>query len=101
MAYRFSLLSFLLNLNDIFHLFQLRKYIPDSSQVIQVNDVKVRENLTIEKSPLRVEEHKVKHLRGNGDYVGEDGIGRTCWWKHDVGNGESYERVVSDFVSFK
>lgn len=42
---------------------RLRKYIPDP-HVIQVDDVKVRENLTVEASPLRVEDRKVKHLRG-------------------------------------
>ncbi|XP_050897091.1 uncharacterized protein LOC127103895 [Lathyrus oleraceus] len=42
---------------------QLRKYIPDPSHVIQVDDVQVRENLTIETSPLRIEDREVKHLR--------------------------------------
>lgn len=32
--------------------------------MIQVDDVQVRENLTIEASPLRVEDHEVKHFRG-------------------------------------
>ncbi|XP_050887008.1 uncharacterized protein LOC127092215 [Lathyrus oleraceus] len=42
----------------------LRKHILDLSHVIQVRDVQVRENLTIEASPLRVYDRKVKHLRG-------------------------------------
>ncbi|XP_050878645.1 uncharacterized protein LOC127082449 [Lathyrus oleraceus] len=43
---------------------RLRKHIPDPSHVIQVDDVQVRENLTVEISPLRVEDHEVKKFRG-------------------------------------
>lgn len=43
---------------------QFWKYIPDLSHVIQSDDGQVRDNLTIEASPLRIEDHKVKHLRG-------------------------------------
>lgn len=32
----------------------LRKYIPDMSHVIQSNDVKMRENLTVEESLVKV-----------------------------------------------
>lgn len=43
---------------------QLRKYIHDPSHVIQMDDVQVRDNITIEASPIRIEEREVKHLRG-------------------------------------
>lgn len=56
-AYIVALPPFLLNLHDVFHMSQLRKYIPDPPHVIQVNGVQVRENLTVETSPLRVEDH--------------------------------------------
>ena len=52
-----------LNTPDVFHASQLQKYIPDSSLAIQFDDVQVRENLTFEASPLRIEDRKVKHLR--------------------------------------
>lgn len=42
------------NLHDVFHVSQLQKYISDSSHVIQLNDVKVRENLIVVASPLLV-----------------------------------------------
>lgn len=41
-AYRVALSSFLSNLHNVFHVSQLRKYIPDLSHVIQVDDVHVR-----------------------------------------------------------
>lgn len=64
MGYRVALPPSLSNLHDIFHVSQLRKYILDLSHVIQFDDVQVRENLTIEASPLQIEDKKVKHLRG-------------------------------------
>lgn len=60
-AYIVTLLLFY----DVFHVFHLMKYILDLSHVIQVDDVQVREKLTIVTSPSRIEDIKVKHLRGN------------------------------------
>lgn len=56
MAYRVASLMFLSNLYDVFHMSQLRKYIPGLSHVIQVDDVQVRENLVIKASLLRIED---------------------------------------------
>ena len=64
MTYIFALPSLLSNLHSVFHVSQLWKYIPDPSCVIQVDDVKVKENMIVEASPLRVEDREVKHLRG-------------------------------------
>ena len=64
MAYRVALPPSLSNLHDVFHVSQLRKYILDLCHVIGLDDVQVRENLTIEASPLHIEDCKVKHLRG-------------------------------------
>jgi len=46
-AYRIALPS-LSNLHSVFHVSQLRKYVYDPSHVIQVNDLEVRNNLTVE-----------------------------------------------------
>lgn len=51
-AYRVALPPHLANLHDVFHVSQLRKYIPDPSHVIPLDDVQVRENLTVETLPL-------------------------------------------------
>ena len=63
-AYRISLPPSLSNLHDVFHVSQLRKYIADPSHVVQVDDVEVREDLTVETLPTRIEDWKVKQLRG-------------------------------------
>ncbi|KAI5389796.1 hypothetical protein KIW84_075195 [Lathyrus oleraceus] len=40
-AYRIALPPSLANLHEVFHVSQLRRYIPDSSHVVQVDDVQV------------------------------------------------------------
>ena len=47
-AYRIALPPSLSNLHDVFHVSQLRKYVYDASHVIQVDDLEVRDNLTVE-----------------------------------------------------
>jgi len=63
-AYRISLPPSLSNLHDVFHMSQLRKYVYDESHVIQVDELEVRDNLTVETWPFRVEDREVKRLRG-------------------------------------
>ncbi|XP_050900258.1 uncharacterized protein LOC127107009 [Lathyrus oleraceus] len=63
-AYRVVLPPYILNLHEVFHVSQLRKYIPDLSHVIKLDDVQLREKLTHENLLLRTEDRKVKHLQG-------------------------------------
>ncbi|XP_050896444.1 uncharacterized protein LOC127103218 [Lathyrus oleraceus] len=63
MAYHIALLLSLTNLHDVFHVSQPRRYIPDPSHVIQV-DVQVRDKLTVDASPMQIEDREVKQLRG-------------------------------------
>lgn len=48
----------------MFHVSQLRKYVPYPSHVIQRDEVQIRGNLTIETMPIRIEDRKMKQLRG-------------------------------------
>ncbi|XP_058750112.1 uncharacterized protein LOC131623113 [Vicia villosa] len=52
------------NLHDVFHVSQLRRYITNLSHVIQLDDVRVRDNFTIDTSSMRIEDREVKKLRG-------------------------------------
>jgi hypothetical protein len=63
-AYRIALPPSLLNLHDMFHVSQLRKYVYDASNVIQVDDLEVRDNLIVETWPVWIEDREVKRLRG-------------------------------------
>ena len=63
-AYQVALPPSLSNLHSVFHVSQLRKYVHDLSNVIELDDVQVRENLTYETLPVRIEDHRIKQLRG-------------------------------------
>src|ERR1051325_10690837 len=63
-AYEISLPLSLENLHDVFHVSQLRKYIVDPSHEIQVDDIQVRDNLTVEALLARIEDWKVKQSWG-------------------------------------
>ncbi|KHN39000.1 hypothetical protein glysoja_049076, partial [Glycine soja] len=63
-AYQIALPSSLSNLHNVFHVPQLHKYIHDPSHVIELDDIQVKENLTYETLPLRIEDRRTKHLRG-------------------------------------
>ncbi|XP_050908647.1 uncharacterized protein LOC127122338 [Lathyrus oleraceus] len=63
-AYRVALPSDLSNLHDVFHVSQLWKYIRDPSHVIRMDDVQVMDKLTTEALTVRIEDQKLKKLRG-------------------------------------
>ncbi|XP_058787246.1 uncharacterized protein LOC131661657 [Vicia villosa] len=73
-TYRNALSPMLANLNDVFHVSQLRKYIVDHSHVIQVDDVQVKDTLTVETLPVRIEDRKLKQLQGK-----EIALVRVAW----------------------
>lgn len=51
-------------MHDVFHVSQLQKYILDPSHILHMEDVQVRENMTMEVFPIRIEDQEVKQLRG-------------------------------------
>lgn len=62
--YKVALLQSLSNLHDVFHVSQLRKYIPDPSHIIQIDDVQVMDNLNVDASLMRIEDRELRQLRG-------------------------------------
>jgi len=62
-AYWIVLPPSLSSLHDVFHVSQLKKYVYDPSHVIQVDDLEVRDNLTIETWPVRIEDWEVRRIR--------------------------------------
>ena len=63
LAYQIALPPALSNLHDVFHVSQLKKYTPDPQHVIEPDSIQVREDLTYEALPVRIEDRKVKQLR--------------------------------------
>lgn len=60
---------------------QLWKYIPDPSNVIQMDDVQVRDNLTVETFPMRIEDRELKKLMDK-----EIALVKVVWGEADEGN---------------
>jgi len=61
-AYEIALPPQLANLYNVFHVSQLRKYIPNPSHVLEVDNVQIKDNLSFEAKPVRIEDHQSKHL---------------------------------------
>ena len=53
-AYEIALPPYLANLHNVFHVSQLRKYMADPSHVLEVDDIQVWKDLTIEAGPIRI-----------------------------------------------
>ena len=85
------------NLHDVFHVSQLRKYVPDPSHVIQMDNVEVRENLTVETMPVRIEDREVKVLRGKEinlvKVVWLGAVGESMTWELESKMKEAYPEL--------
>lgn len=96
-AYRVALPPNLSNLHDVFHVSQLRKYIPDPSHVIQMDDIQVRDNLTVETMPLRIEGRETKSLRGKEidlvKVVWIGAVGESTRWELENRMRDSYPEL--------
>ncbi|XP_017407708.1 uncharacterized protein LOC108320705 [Vigna angularis] len=62
-AYEIVMSPRLANLHPVFHVYQLRKYVSDPSHVLEVENVQVREDFSVEAQPVRIEESQNKQLR--------------------------------------
>ena len=62
-AYQVALPPHLSCLHDVLHVSQLRKYMPDPTHVVALDDVQLKNNLTFGVSPLRIVDRRVKQLR--------------------------------------
>ncbi|XP_052732862.1 uncharacterized protein LOC128196339 [Vigna angularis] len=63
-AYEIALPPQLANLHSVFHVSQLRKYVPDPSHIIEIEEIQIREDLSVEVQPVCIEDTKTKELRG-------------------------------------
>ncbi|KAK2451447.1 hypothetical protein QL285_010502 [Trifolium repens] len=62
-AYRIALPLILSQIHDVFHVSQLRKYVPDPSHVITPDDIQLKENLSFEVPPVKIADRKMERLR--------------------------------------
>ncbi|XP_058753519.1 uncharacterized protein LOC131626699 [Vicia villosa] len=96
-TYRVALPPNLSNLHDVFHVSQLRKYVPDPSHVIHLDDVQVRENLTVETMPIRIIDREIKSMRGKDiplvKVVLTGTTGESMTWEMESKMKESYPEL--------
>jgi len=98
-AYRVGLPPHPSNLHDVFHVSHLRKYVSDPSHVIQRDDVQVRDNLTVETLPVRIEGREVKKLIGKEiplvKVVWEGAARESLTWELESKMLESYPELFA------
>ncbi|RZB76106.1 Transposon Ty3-G Gag-Pol polyprotein [Glycine soja] len=63
-AYQIALPPSLSNLHPVFHVSQLRRYNPDPSHILAVDEVQVKDNLTYKAQPQKITDRRMKSLRG-------------------------------------
>nr|XP_025702582.1 uncharacterized protein LOC112803295 [Arachis hypogaea] len=63
-AYQVALPPHLSNLHDVFHVSQLRKYTSDTAHVLEPESVELRENLSFQVTPVRIDNTSLKKLHG-------------------------------------
>ncbi|XP_003541066.2 uncharacterized protein [Glycine max] len=63
-AYQITLPPSLSNLHPMFHVSQLRRYNPDPSHVLALDEVQVKDNLTYKAQPQKITDRRMKSLRG-------------------------------------
>ena len=62
-AYQLELPTELQMVHNVFHVSQLRKYIPDPSHVIKPDPIQLQEDLSYEEKPVQILDRREKHLR--------------------------------------
>lgn len=66
-----------------------------------MDDVQVRENLTVEALPIRIEDREVKQLRGKNIALVKMVWRGPARGKSDLGARESDEGVLSGFILYR
>jgi len=62
-AYRLELTPELPRVHNVFHVSQLRKYIPDPSHIIEPDPIQLQKDLSYKQQPIQILDWQKKHLR--------------------------------------
>ncbi|KAL5562372.1 hypothetical protein UlMin_032119 [Ulmus minor] len=62
-AYRLALPPNLASVHNVFHVSMLKKYVPDTSHVLEQEPIELHEDLTYEEKPVQILDRKTKTLR--------------------------------------
>ncbi|XP_017426312.1 uncharacterized protein LOC108334897 [Vigna angularis] len=102
-AYELSLPPQLSNLHPVFHVSQLRKYIADPSHILELEDVRLRQDRTLEMQPVHIEDSDTKYYKRKAirmvKVVWDEKTGDTTWEVEDAMRDLNH-RSTPDAVSF-
>jgi len=96
MAYEIALPPPLASIHNIFHVSQLRKYVPDPNHILESDSIQVKENMSFEVKPIRILDSQVKQLRGKSIPMVKvlwDLISRDSTWKIEEEIRASYPNL--------
>ncbi|KAL6511566.1 hypothetical protein OROGR_021163 [Orobanche gracilis] len=79
LAYRLTLPPSLSHVHSVFHVSQLRKYVPDPSHVIDFGEVEIGKDITFSERPVKILERRNKELRHK-----TIPLVKVQWLKHGV-----------------
>ncbi|XP_071939216.1 uncharacterized protein [Coffea arabica] len=66
-------------IHNVFHVSMLKKYHPDPSHVIQLDEIELDESLTYEERPIKILDREIKELRNK-----KIALVKVLWKNHDV-----------------
>ena len=78
-AYELDLPQEMSAIHNVFHVFMLKKYVPDPSHVFQLQTIKIREDLSYEEKSIEIVNREVKKLRNK-----EIPLVKVIWQNHRV-----------------
>ena len=62
-AYRLELPTELSHIHNVFHVSMLKKYVPDSSHILEASPIELNEDLFFEVQPVGIVDQGIKELR--------------------------------------
>ena len=78
-AYRLALPPELAKLHDVFHVSMLRRYRPDPSHILPVQDIQVQEDFTFDEEPKTILDREIRQLRNK-----QIPLVKVLWQHHDI-----------------
>ncbi|XP_017423379.1 uncharacterized protein LOC108332566 [Vigna angularis] len=98
-AYELSLPPQLSNLHPVFHVSQLRKYVADPSHILELEDVRLRQDRTLEMQPVCIEDSDTKYYKRKAirmvKVVWDEKTGDSTWEVEDAMK-DLYPQLFSD-----